>query len=80
MDIKIIKVEIYLKINDLFIETKMEQQLKKIKKDFLDKQNTEKNLFVDCMKMLSTSNTFFDINWDSLNRRYDNRYVVFWDE
>ena len=71
---------IYLKINDIFIETKMEQQLKKIKKDFLDKQNTEKNVFVDCMKILSSSNTFFDINWDSLNRRYDNRYVVFWDE
>lgn len=62
----------------------MEQQLKKIKKDFLDKQNTEKNIFVDCMKMMCSSNTFFDINWDSLNRRYDNRYdnryVVFWDE
>lgn len=62
----------------------MEQQLKKIKKDFLDKQNTEKNVFVNCMKILSTSNTFFDISWDSLNRRYDNRYdnryVVFWDE
>ena len=57
----------------------MEQQLKKIKKDFF-KQNTEKNVFVDCMKILSSSNTFFDINWDSLNRRYDNRYVVFWDE
>lgn len=58
----------------------MEQQLKKIKKDFLDKQNTENNVFVDCMKILSSSNTFFDINWNSLNRRYNNRYVVFWDE
>lgn len=58
----------------------MEQQLKKIKKDFLDKQNTEKNDYVDCMEMLSSSNTFFDINWDSLNREYDNRFVVFWDE
>jgi len=57
----------------------MKQQLKKIKKDFLDKQNTEKNIFVDCMKLMFTSNAFF-INWDSLNRRYDNRYVVFWDE
>ena len=58
----------------------MEQQLKKIKKDFLDKQNTEKNVFVDCMKILCSSNDFFDINWDSLNRRYDSGYVVFWDE
>ena len=58
----------------------MEQQLKKIKKDFLDKQNTEKNIFVDCMKMMCSSNTFFDINWDSLNRDYGNRYVVFWGE
>lgn len=55
----------------------MEQQLKKIKKDFLDKQNTEKNLF---WKILCSSNTFFDINWDSLNRRYDSGYVGFWDE
>ena len=58
----------------------MEQQLKKIKKDFLDKQNTEKNLFVDCMKILCSSNTFLDINWDSLNRRYDSGDLVFWDE